>query len=92
MFVKELKTAPYFSIFVDSIPDVSHSDQLCFILRYIKGGKSFERFLGFINIEKHTADYLENIILDKISKLGLDIKNCHQCNFIFHAQIIPLTC
>lgn len=75
-FVKEIKTARYFSIIVDSTPDVSHSDQLCFILRYVKDGKSIERFLGFIKIEKHTAEYLENVVLEKVNKLGLEIKNC----------------
>lgn len=34
---KELKLAKYYSISVDSTPDVSQVDQLTFIVRYVKG-------------------------------------------------------
>jgi HKD family nuclease len=34
--VNEIQKAKYFSISVDSAPDVTHIDQLTFMLRYVK--------------------------------------------------------
>ncbi|XP_047132222.1 zinc finger MYM-type protein 1-like [Hydra vulgaris] len=52
--VKEIKEAKYFSISVDSTPDISHVDQLSFIFRYVqKNGCPVERFLGFLPKSGH---------------------------------------
>lgn len=75
-FILEIKEAKYFSIIVDSTPDISHQDQLTFVLRYVKGNTVVERFLGFIQLERHTAEYLTHVVLDKLEKLGLNIENC----------------
>lgn len=41
----EVKSAKYFSVSVDSTPDISHVDQLTFIIRYVsKDGHPTERF------------------------------------------------
>ncbi|XP_025202811.1 uncharacterized protein LOC112599904 [Melanaphis sacchari] len=47
--INEVKSRKYYLIVVDSTPDITHSDQLTFILRYVsdKGGPT-ERFLEFI--------------------------------------------
>lgn len=76
LFVNEIKSAKYYSLIVDSTPDISHCDQLTFILRYIHNGQVVERFLGFIKIEKHTAEYLKDVVLKKLEVLGLKIENC----------------
>ena len=42
---KELKEANYFSVIVDSTPDLSHVDQLTFIFRFVsKTGQVVEPF------------------------------------------------
>lgn len=32
--------------------------------------------MGFLKIEKHTAEYLQEIVLNNLKQLGLDIENC----------------
>lgn len=45
IIVDEVKLAKYFSFSVDSTPDISHTDQLTFIVRYVKSdGQPVERF------------------------------------------------
>jgi hypothetical protein len=62
--IEEIKEATYYSIIVDSTPDISHTDQLSLIIRYVSNnGSIYERFLGFLPIENHYAEYLENAIL-----------------------------
>lgn len=75
-FIQEIKEAKYFSIIVDSTPDISHQDQLTFILRYVNDNTVIERFLGFIQLERHTAKYLTEVVIKKLNELGLDIENC----------------
>jgi hypothetical protein len=60
--INDIKQAKYFSLITDSTPDVSHADQLSFIIKYIdKQNQMQARFLSFIHITKHDASYLENI-------------------------------
>ena len=42
--VTEVKSAKYFSVSVDSTPDISHVDQLTCILRYVLPSGPVERF------------------------------------------------
>ena len=45
LIVKERKDRKYFSISVDSAPDVSHAEQLTVIDYYVFDGGSIQRFL-----------------------------------------------
>lgn len=76
LFIDQIKSAKYYSIIVDSTPDISHCDQLTFILRYLHKGQVVERFLGFIKIEQHTGEYLERVVLNKLKELDLKVENC----------------
>ncbi|CAH2296767.1 zinc finger MYM-type 1-like [Pelobates cultripes] len=75
--VKEAKAAKYYSISVDSTPDSSHTDQLAFILRYVKGdGLPVERFLCFIPNPGHKSEQLAEVVLTTLKSYDLEIANC----------------
>ena len=58
--ISELKKAKYFSIIIDSTPDISHSDQLTIVVRYVNtAGKPVERFLSFMENVGHKAEEME---------------------------------
>ena len=48
-------TAKYYSISVDSTPDISHSDKLCCIFRYVLDSQPVERFVQFIEMKGHKS-------------------------------------
>lgn len=56
--IRRIKEAKYFSMSVDSTPDVSHNDQLTFIMRYVTpSGCIEERFLMLLPIQSHTGEF-----------------------------------
>ena len=74
--IEEILSAKYFSIIVDSTPDVTHLDQLCFVIRYINESEPVERLLKFIPIYSHKSEILEAIVVQTLEDLGIDILNC----------------
>ena len=75
--VKETKEAKYYSIIVDSTPDISHVDQLTFIVRYVKNdGSAVERFLTFIENPGHKAEELATAVFTRLSAYDIDIADC----------------
>lgn len=67
--VKEIKTAAYYSIVLDSSPDISHMDQLTFVVRYVtESGKISERFIEFIPIVAYAT---HSTSLKRISRISL---------------------
>uniref|UniRef100_A0A8P4KM64 Zinc finger MYM-type protein 1 n=1 Tax=Dicentrarchus labrax TaxID=13489 RepID=A0A8P4KM64_DICLA len=79
--ISRVKLAKYFAISVDSTPDITHVDQLTFILRYVSPeGCIEERFVKFLPIESHTGEALFNSIIGVLEEMGIDINNCRgQC-------------
>jgi len=74
----EVKLAKYFSISVDSTPDVAHVDQLTFIVRHVlPNGKPVERFffIRFVELHGHGAENPEAVVTRLIDSLGLDISS-----------------
>lgn len=76
ILVSEIKESQYFSISVDSTPDVSHTDQLSFCIRYVKNGSPVERFLEFIQITDHISQSLANTVEQFLTDNIIDIMNC----------------
>ncbi|XP_050065343.1 zinc finger MYM-type protein 1-like [Aphis gossypii] len=75
--INEIKKAKYFSIIVDSTPDVSHTDQLSFIFRYVNdNGEPVERFLLFLSNTGHKSEDLAKAVFNVLELYNLDIQNC----------------
>lgn len=71
VIVTEIQQAEYFSISVDSTPDVSHCDQLVFCARYVKNDEPIERFLQFIEINQHKSEHLTSTIVNFMQKQSI---------------------
>jgi hypothetical protein len=75
-----IKKAKYFSIIFDSIPDISHNDQLCQIIRYVTEVNNEivieESFIDFIKTNEKTGLGIATDILQKLEVDGLNFKNC----------------
>lgn len=55
--IEEIKIAKYYSVIVDSTPDIAHVDQLSFIIRYVTPeGTPVERFVKFIENAGHQSE------------------------------------
>lgn len=78
-----LKASKYFSIIVDCTPDVSHTEQMTLIVRFvsilsspIENGNYFkinEHFLNFVDIYDSTGAGMSEKILDVLEKNNLDM-------------------
>ncbi|KZS09232.1 Uncharacterized protein APZ42_026597 [Daphnia magna] len=77
LIISEIQEARFFSVSIDSTPDLTNVDQLSMIIRYVSvtSHEATERFLSFIPIESHTGEYLANIILKFFEDQNIDIKN-----------------
>lgn len=78
MIVNHISQAKYYSLSLDSTPDVSNSDQMTLIIRYVspEDNSPVERFLKFIPITGHRSEYLATTVLTELDSIGIDIKNC----------------
>ena len=72
-----MKFAKYFSISVDSTPDITHVDQLTFTIRYVSAnGAPVERFLQFVPIASHTGGNLYQVIKPTFQELEIPLTDC----------------
>ena len=75
--ITEIKDSKYYGVSIDSTPDVSHTDQLTIIIRYLlSDGTVVERFLQFIPIERHDGRYLFDVLTNFLQQSGIDLSWC----------------
>lgn len=75
--ISELKKSKYYSISVDSTPDITHTDQLTFIVRYVTDTNvSVERFLTFVENCGHKSADMEKCVLDILVENQINIEDC----------------
>lgn len=75
--MSEIGKSKYYSIIIDSTPDMAHIDQLSVIIRYVtENGKPVERFVGFLPNVGHKSEDMENAVISKLEKHNLELKHC----------------
>jgi len=75
--IEEVKNSKY-SIIVDSTPDISHVDQLSFVVRYVpaRQGNAVERFAKFLTNVGHKAKEMFDIIVVALGAYDLNFEDC----------------
>ena len=76
IILQEVQESPYFSIPVDSTPDITYTGQLCITLRYVLSSGSVERFETFVPIKSDTGLGIAEVILTFLPKNSTDVKYC----------------
>ena len=79
--ISKVKKAKYFTLMLDSTPDVSRQDQIAEILRYVhinenKDVKIREAFLGFFQVSKKNSTSLVETVIEKLSHDGIYFNDC----------------
>lgn len=79
--IGQIEVVKCFSIIVDSTPDVTHTDLLAFIMRYVSlDGRIAKRFVKFLPIQSHSGESFCKSVLGVLQDMGTDISNCRgQC-------------
>lgn len=73
----KIRQSKYFSLIVDSTPDVAHLDQLTIIIRYVEEiGVATERFLTFLENVGHKGSEMEVAVLDFLKNNDVLILDC----------------
>ncbi|KAL4085032.1 hypothetical protein QTP88_027870 [Uroleucon formosanum] len=82
VIIDEINHSKYFSIVVDSTPDISHIDELSFVVRYVKREiqentpAEVERFLKFIPNVGHKAKDMLDVVISTLEEFGLNLQDC----------------
>ncbi|GIY59792.1 zinc finger MYM-type protein 1 [Caerostris darwini] len=75
----EVKKDGYFSFSVDSTSDISHTDQLALIIRYVspEDGLPTEGFLTFLELKDPSGESINDLVFNYISfELKIDFRKC----------------
>ena len=74
--ISEVKATKYFSVSVDSIPDITHMDQRTCILRYVLPSGPVERYLTFLEMHGHTGKNWQSL-LEFLNTHRINVMDCH---------------
>jgi hypothetical protein len=74
--VDQIKKCKCFSLIIDFTPDITHIDQLSFIVRYNYEGIPIKRFIQFIPSCGHKANDMKKAVLDRLESLDININDC----------------
>ena len=75
------RSALYYSIIVDGTPDISHTEQITFVLRYAHRSdeniwEMKEHYLTFEDCEKKKDKDIAGLICEVLKKNKIDLQNC----------------
>lgn len=60
---------------MDETTDVSHAEQVSFVVRYVHNMKIKERFIQVCNVHSTSRDALENLVMALLEENDLKIDN-----------------
>ncbi len=75
VILKEIKEAKIFSILLDETTDVSHSEQVSFVVRFVHDMQIKERFIQVCQVKSTTGQDLEEVVMALLSENGLNAEN-----------------
>ena len=76
IIVERIKKSKYYSVSVDSTPDVSHVDQLTIVVRYIEDTEPVERFVTFLDNSGHTGKEQADSLLHVLATHSISFDDC----------------
>ena len=77
----KMKNSKYYTISLDSTPDISHVHQLTLIVRYVLPTGPVEKFIKFLDMNSRNAEHLQNKFLTFPNENGIDIGNCRSQSY-----------
>ena len=75
IIISEIKQAKYYSVSVDSTPDITNVNQKTIVFRYVLPHGPVERFVIFIPTRGHTGHQLADLLLEFIEDNGICLKD-----------------
>ena len=80
MIKKEVQSAHFYTIMADETKDISKSEQLSLVLRYLYNGITHERFISFTKCDELNCEAIFSYIMTGLRDIDVDISNCvSQC-------------
>ena len=78
--LSRLKASKYYAVILDCTPDISHSEKMTFVVRFVNISanplKVEEYFLGFKTVPDSTGEGLKDLLLQYMLEFGIDLKDC----------------
>ena len=80
MIKREVQSAQFYTLMADETKDVSKSEQLSMVLRYLYNGSTYERFISFTKCDELNSEAIFSYIMAGLREMDIDITNCvSQC-------------
>ena len=80
MIMNEVHSAQYYTLIADETKDVSKTEQLSLVLRYVYNCKTCERFVTYKKCDELISEALFRYIMNALREMDIDINNCvSQC-------------